>query len=316
MDKIFLGDITPTPSSYQGKRIAVHLHAFYLDMLPLYATYISHIPEEHDLFISIPAPLDYDEDSIRETFSQDEHIGRITVAHTPNRGRDIAPMICTFWEELKDYDFLLHLHTKKSPHLNYPNNWGLFMLEHLLEDSHIVACILTVLAQDGYLLAPQDLHDDPNPSGWGTKNCNLRLAQELIDKSSLRINLKTEYPTIDYPQGTFFWCHTEALSRLAEIGLDYNDFPAEPIGVDGTLAHALERLFCLWGRDLLTTDGRQMRAYKIENRMDTIYMGEMLNLREKLRITKEKNRKHLAQLRVLAIVCAALLIYAVLSALL
>lgn len=42
--------------------------------------------------------------------------------------------------------------------------------------------------------------------------------------------------------GTMLWFRPLALRPLLECGLRFEEFPEEPIGVGGTLAHALERV--------------------------------------------------------------------------
>jgi lipopolysaccharide biosynthesis protein len=42
-----------------------------------------------------------------------------------------------------------------------------------------------------------------------------------------------------------FWARPAALEPILRLGLNTNDFPEEPIKIDGTLAHAIERLFAL-----------------------------------------------------------------------
>ncbi len=49
-------------------------------------------------------------------------------------------------------------------------------------------------------------------------------------------------PFFDFPIGTMFWARTSALGPLLALGLDWNDYPAEPVPVDGTILHAIERL--------------------------------------------------------------------------
>ena len=36
------------------------------------------------------------------------------------------------------------------------------------------------------------------------------------------------------------------MKDMLSLGLEYDDFPAEPLGTDGSVAHALERLFFIW----------------------------------------------------------------------
>ena len=39
-----------------------------------------------------------------------------------------------------------------------------------------------------------------------------------------------------------FWARPEALEPLFSLGLKWDDYPVEPLPVDGTMLHALERL--------------------------------------------------------------------------
>jgi lipopolysaccharide biosynthesis protein len=42
-----------------------------------------------------------------------------------------------------------------------------------------------------------------------------------------------------------FWARTEAIRPLLELGLDWQDYPAEPLPYDGSMLHAVERLLPL-----------------------------------------------------------------------
>ena len=48
--------------------------------------------------------------------------------------------------------------------------------------------------------------------------------------------------TFNFPAGTMFWARTIALGPLFELGLSWDDYPAEPLPCDGSLLHAIERL--------------------------------------------------------------------------
>ena len=63
-------------------------------------------------------------------------------------------------------------------------------------------------------------------------------------------------PAIDFPVGTMFWARPEALAPLLRLGLNLDDYPDEPLPVDGTILHALERLLPLVrGRGISLRDG-------------------------------------------------------------
>ena len=48
---------------------------------------------------------------------------------------------------------------------------------------------------------------------------------------------------INFPLGTMFWMRSAALKSFVDLGLGWTDYPAEPLPDDGTILHALERLF-------------------------------------------------------------------------
>ena len=49
----------------------------------------------------------------------------------------------------------------------------------------------------------------------------------------------------DFPVGAMFWARAAALAPFLDSGLGPADFPKEPLPVDGTPLHALERLISL-----------------------------------------------------------------------
>ena len=45
------------------------------------------------------------------------------------------------------------------------------------------------------------------------------------------------------PLGTMFWFRPKAMQPLYAKDWEYNDFPPEPNGIDGSLLHAIERIY-------------------------------------------------------------------------
>lgn len=55
----------------------------------------------------------------------------------------------------------------------------------------------------------------------------------------LKVNLPQAF---EFPVGTMFWCRPMASRPLFELGLSWDDYPPEPLPIDGTILHAIERL--------------------------------------------------------------------------
>ena len=233
------------PKKILKRSVAIHLHLFYPDMLPFVCTYLRNVPLAFDLFVSVPEGVRVLAEEMAGIRAQLPNLGQLIIRRTPNRGRDIAPLVCTFGEELAKYDYIAHFHTKKSLHTPSHNVWAAFIFNHLLGTDGKVERIFGLLQNGFGVVVPPDFMMMPeDPSGWGS---NLGLAQSIVDRAGLAINLAKEFPVIEFPQGSMFWAKSGYMKKLLRLGISYDDFPVEPVGTDGTLAHALERMFFIWG---------------------------------------------------------------------
>ena len=77
--------------------------------------------------------------------------------------------------------------------------------------------------------------DDPTCVGW-TAN------KEEAGLLANQLNLGELPQSFDFPVGTMFWAKKGALTELYNLNLKWEDYPQEPIGYDGTILHAIERL--------------------------------------------------------------------------
>jgi len=228
-------------------KIAVHVHVFYVDVFEEICQQLKNIPETFDLFISssknikqkIIEVIEYTQLDCNHQFKQVE-----------NRGRDIAPMIIEFGEQLLTYDLVLHLHTKKTAHNeNLGALWMKHILKCLLSDKFYLNHIFKLFYADQKLgiVAPSLIDDLIRFYNWGE---NHHLAIQLFKIIDVDIELiKEENATIEFPAGTMFWFRPAALEKLLDHPFTYKNFPEEPIEPDGTIAHAIERCMYYLAQD-------------------------------------------------------------------
>lgn len=289
--KIFVGHVEK--EQYAGMSVAVHLHVFYVDLLPEFCKYLDNIPVGFDMYVSVPETIDVDKQKLHNVLSAIRNVNNIEIRKTPNRGRDIAPLICTFGEILNKYDVILHMHTKKSPHSSNVTKWRTHLLDHMLFSEDYVKNLLVMLRGNIGFVCASDYLCSLAKSGWGE---NKKIAQDLLKKCDIDINLNKNYPSVEFPMGSFFWARKEALLPTLSLKIDYNDFPPEPIGVDGSLAHAIERLL------FVLVDNTRYMNVKV------CFLEEEFIENQNRKRVDEKNLKHLRIMRYLIYLCAALVL--------
>ncbi|WP_081491548.1 rhamnan synthesis F family protein [Rhodanobacter thiooxydans] len=222
-------------------RTGIMIHVFYIDLWDEIEAYLRNVPFPYTLLISVVHESDqqYLLDRVKGMTSA----SRVVVKKVENRGRDIAPFLVSFREEILGLDYICHIHTKKSLFTGSDQKeWRRHLFDALLGSRERVHSILCHLEQDGRLgiLYPETFHAIPYwGHGWlSNKVIGAALAQRL----SIPINI---HGYVDYPAGSMFWARTSALSSLFSLGLKFEDFPDEAGQKDGTLQHAIERLFVL-----------------------------------------------------------------------
>jgi len=216
-------------------RVALHVHAYYLDLLPDVLKRLAANTVRPDLFVSV-ADADAVARARKLLAAYDGAV--VDVVAVRNRGRDIGPLLTQFASQLGDYTFIGHVHTKKTADLRDPEvgrRWFEFLLENLLGGkAHMADTILGRMAADASI--GMVFPDDPNIVGWGS---NMTLARAFGERLGIR-----DLPHhISFPVGTMFWARVDAIQPMLDLGLQWNDYPPEPIPYDGSILHAIERIF-------------------------------------------------------------------------
>ena len=224
------GDATPL-------RAALHLHLHYTEGVMELMGKIKNSKSKPDLFISTTS----NEGKMKLQLMLSTYGLRVQqISIFPNRGRDIGPFLTGFGRRLfNDYDIVGHYHSKKSPHAhdNYLQNWVEFLKMGLVgKDGVMMDAILTKMKADPSIgiIYP----DDPGCFGWDR---NYSYGKQLLEKMGLKA--PNQDASMNFPVGTMFWARTAALKPLIDLNLKWEDYPEEPISIDGSMLHAMERVF-------------------------------------------------------------------------
>ena len=229
--------INPLQSESPG-RIAIHAHVFYSDLAEEMAGHLEQIPWEFDLYVS--AASREAAGICRKHFSRLSRLGKMIIKEVPNRGRDIAPMFTFFRDSLLEYDYVAHIHTKKSLYnAGATQGWREYLLGGLLGSQESVRRIFNLFLSNQHigLIYPQNFSGLPYIAN--TWLSNLGQGRYWCQKLGVE-HVPNGY--FSYPAGSMFWAKIQALRPIFELCLTLEDFPDEAGQTDGTLAHCLERL--------------------------------------------------------------------------
>lgn len=237
-NSLILMETVPPVEEIEG-RIAIHLHMYYHDLAGEFVEYLKQMPFAYDLYISTK-----DQEGAQAckiAFSDLPSCESIVIETVQNRGRDIAPMFCTFGDALKRYDYIAHLHSKKSLYnAGATEGWRQYLAGNLLGSSTTIRKVFSLLLNGRGIVYPQNYKLLPHQAntwlankGMGSAWCT-RLGISPVPQGYF-----------DFPAGSMFWARGDALRPLFDAGITINDFAEEAGQTDGTFAHCLERLLVL-----------------------------------------------------------------------
>jgi hypothetical protein len=161
-----------------------------------------------------------------------------TITVVENKGRNVAPLLTGLGlDSIKDYELLLHVHSKRSPHVDSgtADRWRDFLWENLVGGrTPMMDRIHAAFVADPTLglVFPED----SNLNDW---DLNRGAAEALATRLGVALPFTTHF---DFPVGTMFWARTGAVRRLFDARLAWDEYPSEPLPIDGSMLHAIERV--------------------------------------------------------------------------
>lgn len=211
---------------------AVLLHLYYPELIDWFAARLAAVAGSADLIITLPEHwVEEDLARVRTTFP------KAFLVIVENRGRDIRPFV----EALRvarrlGYSVFCKLHTKRSPHRADGDAWRTNLVDGLV-------------GVDAVQLALGRFSDDPKLGLLAASDARMQLGEPdvmanngpEVKRLSERMGLKLR-PETPFAAGSMFWGRTEAFAPLADLTDAEIGFEPELGRVDGTTAHAIERL--------------------------------------------------------------------------
>lgn len=215
---------------------AVVAHVFYADVWRDLAQKLRASPLPFDLFATVPDAPEFD--AVAAAVLEDFPLAQ--VLRCPNRGRDVAPFLRAMEAfDLERYDVLLKVHTKRSNHLGGDGaRWSADLFRSLFGSPEAIAA-----AVGKFRKFPQIgmIHPEFVKVSIQTELVpNLRWLDEL--QARLQYGPRATAGEWSFAAGTMFWFRGEAMRPLRELRIQSDEFEAEAGQVNGTLAHALERM--------------------------------------------------------------------------
>lgn len=228
-------------------RAALVAHVFYPDLWPEIVAAWRALPAGSPLIATAPQAQAH---ALRGLAAGDPLIEIVEVA---NRGRDIAPFLTLLGSgRLDGFDAVLKLHSKRSPHLRDGDLRRRMFFAQLAGGPRHVAAILRQFENPRVGMVGPGFYFRSKPFYWMANRARIEGLCARMEPPAA--------PRLGFFEGTMFWIRPAALAPLRAIGLAVEDFEAEAGQIDGTLHHAVERVFALSaaaaGRETRGLDGR------------------------------------------------------------
>lgn len=231
-------------------QVLIVLNLYYMDTLSRYLSYLDRIPKEIQVIV-----VSSSEAVLLQTREYINKNGLVNVRlfDKENRGRDISALLVACRMEILKYKYFCFVHDKKSGLETIDEETDLW-IENLWNNTII---------NENYILNVLNLFEDhkeigllvpPEPIGetrahWFSNNWgkNFELAQSVLEGLGINSDLDANIPVMTL--GTALWGRTEALHKLFEYDWKYEDFMVEPMPIDGSISHAIERILAFVAQD-------------------------------------------------------------------
>ena len=225
--------------------LALVMHLYYPDMLEESCSFALRFPKQTHVIVTTSS--EEKRRQILEVFSKQE-FASLSVRVIGNRGRDVSALLVGAAEVFDEYDYVCFFHDKKTLQTK-PGTVGVGfaykLQENLFATKDYVNNVIRLFSEN-----PRLGMLSPTPPHHGGYFCTLGRKWGPNYDNALALSRQMGFTTPIAPDkmpiaplGTCFWFRGSAMKPLSDHHWRYEEFPPEPNGIDGTLLHAIERIY-------------------------------------------------------------------------
>ncbi len=227
------------------RKIALVMHLYFLDLLEDSLKWASSMPEEADVYIT--TNTEEKKNEIEQVFERLK-CRHLEVRVIENRGRDVSSLLVGVKDVIEEYDYVCFVHDKKTAQLkpgSVGEGFAYKCFHNTLDNAIFVKNVIGLFENNpnlGILSPPAPNHGDFYPTLGHEWSTNFKNTEELAKKLGITVPMDEKKEHLA-PLGTMFWFRPKAMKPLYDYNWDYKDFPPEPNSTDGSLLHAVERIY-------------------------------------------------------------------------
>ena len=232
------------------KKIAVHLHVFYPELLQEFLEAFENFHFDYDLYLTTNTK---EKDQVIRKTLENRNV-QATLILTPNSGRDVMPFL-SLKETLRHYDIVGHFHTKRSLEAAFfaGESWRTELMNMLIKPADNIMYNFESNPSLGIVIA-----DIPSFFRFN-KVVNADVENQMIAPimndiwKRMKMRKKANFhdiTTFTMSYGTFFWSKVDVLEPLFNLEIMDSEIPEEPLP-QNTILHAIERIlvYMAWDKN-------------------------------------------------------------------
>lgn len=225
-------------------KVALFMHLYFMDLLDSSFSYASAMPEFADIYITTDS-----EKKKRKIEEKFQHLpcGKLEIRVIENRGRDVSSLLVGLRDVLPDYDIGCFFHDKKSGYKtpgSVGESFGYKCAKNVLYNRDYVYRILETFEKNsrlGLLSPPEPNHGSYFQALGDAWAGNFEITKEVAEKLQITVPMAENKAPVA-PLGSVFWFRIKALEPLHRHPWKYEDFPEEPLPINQTISHGIERV--------------------------------------------------------------------------